>query len=241
MLRNHGVILIAFVSSVLSFGKTAEANDAQPPLAGLLSYGPPAFPAPLRPTAVGEGYAIVAFTVDRGGRVDDAVTLEASHPAFGAAIIEALPAWVLEPDSKETIPRREVVQFDFKRDGAINVISHMDGAKDAFTNASVLETQVKTLPWQRLEQQPQRLVMVNPAVPRALRDQFTGSTVTVNFVIDEQGLVHVPAVPSNTQAQLAQAILTAVKQWRFSPPIYEGRPVVVEVTRSFSFTPSKQD
>src|SRR5262245_22231314 len=74
-------------------------------------YEPPAFPLALRSSAVLDGHATAAFTVDAEGKTLDVVVLETNHPAFGAALADAIREWQLQAADSATVPRREVVRF----------------------------------------------------------------------------------------------------------------------------------
>lgn len=207
-------------------------------LAGMQQYQAPLFPEQLRGSNLSDGYATVTFTVSESGYIDDALTVEASHVAFGEAVLRVLPSWRMTPDSAQTLPRREVVEFDFRRTGVVTTASHFDAAKAAFPQRR--EGEVQTVPWAQLETPPQRTVTIMPKLSKTrvaqLNKEGKAGRVAVSFVIDPDGRVRVPIVAAGTEPYVASAVLTAIKQWRYAPPTYQGKPVAVEVTRLFALS-----
>ena len=62
----------------------------------------------------------------------------------------------------------------------------------------------------------------------------------MDFLIDEEGRVRLPAVSRATNEaneELAAAAVTAVTQWRFEPPTAKGKPVLVRAQQDFAFQP----
>jgi TonB family protein len=215
-----------------SFAAVAEP-DVVPPagLPALASYQAPTFPNALRLTAVTDGYALMMFTVDSDGVVEDAVALEASHPAFVSEVGAALSNWRFKPTASATIPRREVIQFDFRRTGMVASLSHRDATSAVFENTARLAPVVRTLDWDQLEQKPRRTVVVMPH--RA--SQADSGAAEVSFIIDQSGRVRVPAIVNSTEPAFSAEVLKAVRQWRFEVPTLQGETVNVRATRSFRF------
>lgn len=219
------------------FGLPFNLDNGPPPqLPELARYEPPVFPQSLRVTSVSDGYATLMFTVDAGGRVDDAVATEASHPAFVQAVQDALLQWRFVPAASATVPRREFIRFDFKRTGIVSALSHFDASKSGFPEVPAAQAQpIRTISWEALPLPPERIAAVTPAYPQALRGRAVKGYAIVSFVIDATGRVRVPAVTGASETEFGQAVLVAVRQWRFAPPQHEGRAVHVLVERSFSF------
>lgn len=212
------------------------ANGPPPQLPALTRYEPPAFPASLRLTSITDGYATMMFTVDAEGEVGDAVALEASHPAFVDAVRDALFRWRFQFVESSTVPRREVIQFEFKRTGTISSLSQRDATKSFFPQTETAQTApIRSIEWGALEAPPERIVMTTPVYPQALRLQRIKGYAIVSFVIDATGRVRVPVVTGASEAQFGEAALSAVREWRFEPPSHEGGAVHVLVERSFTF------
>ncbi|MFZ1054501.1 MAG: energy transducer TonB [Opitutaceae bacterium] len=56
-----------------------------------------------------------------------------------------------------------------------------------------------------------------------------GQTVQVEFVVDTTGHTTGVAVKSASDRAFAEAVVDAVKQWRFTPALHNGTPVATKV------------
>jgi protein TonB len=56
-----------------------------------------------------------------------------------------------------------------------------------------------------------------------------GQAVRVEFVVDTTGHTSGIAIKSNTDRAFAEAVVDAVKQWRFTPAQHNGSPVAMRV------------
>lgn len=211
--------------------------SSKPPegLPPLIRYEPLRFPESLRLSSITDGYALVMLTIEPAGKVDDAVAIEASHPAFGDTVIEGLSAWRFAESGSSTVPRRELIQFDFRRQGLVESLSHRDASKSFFTDTTLSTPAIRTVAWEEMERQPERTVAVMPAYPRELLAEAPRGFAVVSYVIDTTGAVRVPAVIDSSDARFGEEALKAVRQWRFTAPTQDGHSVNVRMTRSFNF------
>ena len=78
--------------------------------------------------------------------------------------------------------------------------------------------------------------VVPPTPPKGgLRDK---RTITVEFYIDEEGRVRMPAIDrEEPDDAYAAAAVAAVEQWQFEPPTRKGLPVLVLARQDFAFVP----
>jgi TonB family protein len=235
-----GFVLNCFlgVAGAGMFSLPFDLSDGPPAeLPPLSRYEPPQFPPRLRATSIVDGYAKMMFTVDEHGAVEDAVALEASHPAFEQAVRSALEEWRFKSADSPTTPRREVIQFEFKRTGHISALSQRDASKAFFPAAtpSPEERPIKTVSWDELPSLPERVASAAPAYPAAFRKQPTQGYASVSFVIDADGAVRVPVVLHASEKEFGESALRAVRQWRFTPPQHDIATVHVLAERSFTF------
>jgi TonB family protein len=75
--------------------------------------------------------------------------------------------------------------------------------------------------------------------PELLASGLRGK-VTVDFYIDESGMVRMPAVSDADRRDLATLAVMAVRQWRFEPPLRKGNPVLVKARQVFTFGDDKR-
>ncbi len=75
-----------------------------------------------------------------------------------------------------------------------------------------------------------------PGVPVPLRvvtplvgPEFIGATVQLQFVVDAQGRPAGISIVSSPDRELGLQVVEAVKQWRFQPAEFEGKPVATKV------------
>jgi TonB family protein len=82
---------------------------------------------------------------------------------------------------------------------------------------------------------PELLHRVEPAYPEALRRDRIEGVVVLEAVVTEEGEVTDLRVVSSTRRELEEPALTAVRQWRYRPATYQGRPVRVYLTITTNF------
>ena len=74
---------------------------------------------------------------------------------------------------------------------------------------------------------PTLLYKVEPEYPEAARRARIHGTVTVRAVIGRDGAVEDAEIIQSSHRLLEDAALEAVRQWRYTPPLLNGRPVRV--------------
>ena len=87
----------------------------------------------------------------------------------------------------------------------------------------------------QLPQLPRRIVDAHPVYPDIARSNHIEGTVVLEAVIDTGGRVTQLRVVSSVPL-LDQAALDAVRQWKYTPSMYYGRPVSVLMTITVRFT-----
>ena len=204
-------------------------------LPALSRYEAPVFPERLRASTITSGYATMIFTVKPDGNIEDALALEASDPAFAETTIEALQRWRLAAAHTDTVPRREVIQFDYRRTGTVASLSQSDASKAAFTATRAMTPAIRTLTWEELDDEPRQLAGALPVYPATLRDKPVRGHATLDFIIDSTGKVRVSTVIDASSPEFGLAALEAVKHWSFEAPRQDGVAVNVHAIRSFTF------
>lgn len=194
-------------------------------------YEAPEFPFQLRATPIASGYSVVVVTIDEAGRVEDAVVIEASDPAFGRAVLDVTPAWIFAPVDSEsqTEPRREVLNYRFHRSGVVSSLSHREGARALFAEASDDFAHVRMVALEDLDEAPVRIDTEAPARAPTSGGRAVEGNADLSFVIDETGAVRVPTVLAASDYAIGIAAVDAIKDWKFTPPRRNGEPVLVEV------------
>ena len=85
--------------------------------------------------------------------------------------------------------------------------------------------------------QPAKVFHVNPTYPAALQAAGLEGPVKLDVLIGLDGTVaSVRVVSSLVHPEFAQAAADAVRQWKFTPTLLNGKPIEVAMTVSISFT-----
>lgn len=87
----------------------------------------------------------------------------------------------------------------------------------------------------QLPELPRKIVDVHPAYPEVARAARVEGTVVLEAVLDTTGRITQLRVLKSVPL-LDQAALDAVRQWRYTPSSYGGRPVSVLMTVTVRFT-----
>lgn len=72
---------------------------------------------------------------------------------------------------------------------------------------------------------PKPILQVPPVYPDELRQQGIEGEVELQFVVDEKGIVRFAEVVKPLHPYLDYAAIQALKQWKFEPPLREGKPI----------------
>jgi protein TonB len=76
-----------------------------------------------------------------------------------------------------------------------------------------------------LEKRPEPVSQAAPAYPPELRKARIEGTVTLLFVLDENGRVEEPRIENSSRAEFEKPALDAIKKWRFRPGMKDGQAV----------------
>ncbi|HEY8994369.1 MAG TPA: energy transducer TonB [Lacunisphaera sp.] len=199
-------------------------------------YAAPVFPIEISQTTVRDGFATVAFTFDDDGRITDQVVLAASHPLFAEAVRSAVAQWQLDTRTLPATERRDTRRFDFLRNGSIVGMSQRDALKSALDPFGDLAADpIVTLKESVLSAPLKNPAGGQPEFPKELSGRIREGMATVEFVVDAEGRVRVPAVTSASHPAFGAAALASVRAWRFAPPQHQGRSVQIMTERTVRF------
>jgi len=76
-----------------------------------------------------------------------------------------------------------------------------------------------------LEKKPEAVSQVAPAYPAELRKAKIDGSVTLAFVLSEEGRVEEPRVENASRPEFEKPALEAIRKWRFKPGLKDGQPV----------------
>lgn len=198
-----------------------------------------AYPPAMLYDGVRSGEVRLAISVDHEGRLTDHLVIGYTDPGFVETAITAVKHWTYEPAraNGRAQSARANVLFVFRDEGVI--VQRLPGAIERIYVSEMMSERYVYEPCRLrdLDRIPTPVHVVSPAV----RLEGAPRTVTVGFYIDEEGRVRMPAVERESANDLlAVAAVTAVEQWRFEPPLRQGRPVLVYAQQDFTFRAKDQ-
>jgi protein TonB len=84
--------------------------------------------------------------------------------------------------------------------------------------------------------QPIKLTHVNPAYPEEAKSQKAAGTVILEAVITTDGSIAAVEVLRGVHVLLDEAAVTAVRQWKYRPTVFQGESVELLITVTVAFT-----
>ena len=196
------------------------------------------YPSKMLENGVDSGEVRISISVDSTGTLTDCLLTAYTEREFADVALAAIKRWRYRPakaGGSPTASRSDLV-FEFRNSGV--VVQAMAAAQLRRAYFSSLNERYEYKPCQLrdLDQIPTPIHVVSPSV----NSDDNVHTVTVEFYIDEQGIVRMAAVPRESAGDLyAAAAVSAVEQWRFEPPLRKGEPVLVLAQQVFNFRPKE--
>ena len=198
------------------------------------------YPFSMTLSGILSGEARVMVSVDASGQLSDTLVVGYTNVAFANAAVSALKRWTYEPAKAHGMARtsRACVYFTFKNDMGV-MTQPLPGMADYRAIHSRDEHYVySACQLRELDRIPIPAEVVQPSLPK--EGLKAKRSVTVEFYIDGEGKVRMPAIDrSETDDVYAAAAVKAVEQWRFEPPLRRGRPVLVLARQEFNFVPKQ--
>ena len=199
----------------------------------------PEYPLRLQVEGVTRGAAIVAVNVDETGRLKDWLVLGYTHELFAKSCVQALQEWRFTPAKLEGVPVPAMVEltFNFTLEGAVisaNIVNHF--FFDHFETMGDGRYAYRLCPPAEIDRTPERVQAVSPKYAVEAEKNGLRGKVAVHFYIDEQGNVRLPAATSFAHPYLADIAVAAMRDWRFAPQTYHGRPVMIAASQVFEFS-----
>ena len=204
----------------------------------ILETAEPVFPAHLLQIGAVQGEARVVINTDADGNLADWLVVGYTHPEFADAAVKAIKQWKFEPARLRGDPVGTTVELSFYFEAKGVVIS-------TTTPSDLLEARFMRFRDNRyvyqpcdpreLDRTPAPLVTIAPRYSSELAKQGVKGTVTIEFFIDENGLVRLPSGVNADNNLLTALALEAVKQWKFTPPTSRGKGVLVKASQLFDF------
>jgi TonB family protein len=220
----------------------APEPDADKPLQ-IIQTRHPIYPASLNRIGITNGFAAIAFSVDAEGKLVDYLPIAYTHEEFFRSSVAALTRWQFEPARAAGQPRAVVSQMTFNYESSGNVVE-MTVGDDIHAQYNRMRPTVEVFRVSKLNELDQIPVPVNivrPGYPEAFLGSDLEGAATIEFYIDESGDVRLPVVIDQSASEFAGAAIQAVRQWKFEPPMKDGKPVSAIAKQRFHFKPSSEE
>ncbi len=195
---------------------------------------------PFSMTVIGvlAGEARVVISVDASGKLNDVLVVGYTKSAFAEAAVAALKRWQYEPARVRGAAHasRAHVLFTFKNGMGV-MVQALPGSM-GMASLSRSDEERYTYKACQLRQLDRIPLPVHVVPPTSFKSDPNSRkrTVAVEFYIDEEGRVRMPAIGRDEpDDDYAAAAVSAVEQWRFEPPTRKGLPVLVLAKQEFNF------
>lgn len=195
---------------------------------------------PFSMTVIGilAGEARVVISVDSSGKLIDVLVVGYTKSAFAEAAVAALKRWRFEPARVRGAAHasRAQVLFTFKNGMGV-MVQALPGSM-GLSRLSRSDEERYTYRASQLRQLDRIPLPVHVVPPTAFKSDPKNAkrVVAVEFYIDEEGRVRMPAIGRDeADDDYAAAAVSAVEQWRFEPPTRKGLPVLVLAKQEFNF------
>ncbi len=178
-----------------------------------------------------EGTAVVNFTVNKEGRIVDAVVKSADDPAFGKAVLAVLPQWEFNPATKDGQPINKKVGIPFEFKPRTN-----DLLNRSFGRLVFITLDEEPLIARDLGKRPERAGGVGIRYPKTKMGSGESKRVRVQFVIGKDGLTYNPELMDEVENVCAMSAYATVAGMKFKPMKHKGKPVLVQVAFPLNIT-----
>ncbi|MBI2513564.1 MAG: TonB family protein [Opitutae bacterium] len=198
----------------------------------------PTFPTEVTLQGITRGIVSCVVDIDAQGKVEDVLVTAHTHRSFAREVREALPLWRFEPATLrgEPVPSQTQLTFTIEAVGVVVTMDSGSYLRNRIDDLFGLRWDYRTFTLKELDAIPVPQKTVVPSYSSQVAQRNRGS-VRVDFYIDETGRVRVPIAQADAPTELGNAAVAAVRQWKFSPPLRNGRPVLAFVSQTFNFTP----
>lgn len=198
----------------------------------------PIFPYHLMQAGVDNGKVRVIVSTDRDGNMSEWLVIGYTRKEFADASVVAIKQWKFEPAVYQGEPVGTVVEinFDFSAQGVVVTTSNPVELVEAqaIRMASNRFIYLPCSP-RDLDQALTPVTTVAPHYPIELEKEGVRGKVRIDFFVDEAGAVRLPCGSAGQNNILIGLAMDALRQWKFTPPTRQGRPVLVKASQEFQF------
>jgi protein TonB len=147
-----------------------------------------------------------------------------------------------EPEKKkekEAEPQLAETQQQIPLSADLEIAMGSGGALAGFGEIHALTAaqaiQDETFDVSELEKKPEPISQVAPAYPAELRKAKIEGSVTLVFVLNEDGHVEEPRIENSSRPEFEKPALDAIRKWRFRPGMKDGKAVRSYIRQALRF------
>ena len=220
------LIIVIFTTGSLTQGSDEGENSNPVPTR---TYKPD-YPEDLRNQGI-TGNAVIKFTINKQGSVVDPEVISTTHKAFGTSSMDAIRQWQFFPARKngKVVSKQVRLPFNFTLTLEEQLTNKI--GREVFT-----KVKGKIYKADKLETSPTPINTISPVYPDELKDSGIEGEALVKFTINKEGLVMNPKIVSTDHDKFGPSALMASLNLKFDPVELKGKPINVEMERSFSFS-----
>ncbi len=204
----------------------------------------PIFPSALKLEGYDEGYATFAIYINQFGELKDYLLLEASHIEFARSVERVIPEWKYSVPlvDGEVAAIASKIRVNFKRGSGIvyETIGYQSLRSNLLNNPPNSDTyRIYTL--DELDSIPIPNHIQKPNFHVDMLEEREIVNAVFEFYIDKEGNVRIPTLreaDDRIDERLLIIAQEALLQWKFNPPVRNGRPVVAKAAQPFRFAKS---
>ena len=174
------------------------------------------------------GIVILEAIIDHTGIVKDVQILKPLPFGLDQAAIDAVKQWKFRPGTLNGQPVDVIFNLTILFRAPDAATTAVDSVQSNGAIQQVLQVGGDVMP-------PVVLNHVEPVYPIAARRARISGMVTIEAVIDREGVVKDARVLKPLPFGLSEAALDAVRQWKFRPGTLEGKPVDVKFNLTINF------
>lgn len=232
------LVLFSFAASaVLAFAQGSSRNPDLSPLKIIQPEFVREFPDALARAYPNGGEARLLVTVDNEGHLQESLLVAYSARPFGDEALATLKDWKFVPAQwkKQPITACVEIVLHFEHRGSMVSMTAPEILMENTAPRTDASFGYRARNLRELDRVPAVVQSVSPTYPKQLADRGLKGSVTVDFYVDEQGIVRMPSVSQQSPTELADAAVRAIRQWKFEPPLRQGKPVLAHVQQTFNF------
>lgn len=200
----------------------------------------PMIPLPLRHLPLERTVVRALLEVDTEGRVTDLVIVEADHWGLVKRARNVLEDARFRPATRDEVPIATRFEFQLRlyEPGELGLaeVSLLDDIAQATLKS---ELRANAFGLRKPTELDAPLEVLDQGDQMFLPVDDEGATLNgkayIRVYIDDQGHVRLPKLLRASDPRVGQAALQYIAQWRFAPPVCEGKPTVVEAVLPVRF------